>query len=78
MTTTTNIILPYLEDTGVNGKKLFTPKEWTERFRHCTKETIMWTSNKYLRMIRYQPAKPGTRKSQKSDKTSSGAHDCRQ
>ena len=32
--TTTNIKLLYLEDTGLGGKKLYTPKEWTERFRH--------------------------------------------
>ena len=32
--TTTNIKLPYLEDTGLDGKKLYTPREWTERFRH--------------------------------------------
>ena len=36
--TPTNIKLPYLEDTGLYGKKLYTPKEWTtERFRHYTK-----------------------------------------
>ena len=37
MTTTTKIQLPYLEDTGLNGKKIYTPREWTERFRHCVK-----------------------------------------
>ena len=35
--TTTNIKLTYQEDTGLDGKKLYTPKEWTERFRHYTK-----------------------------------------
>ena len=35
--TITNIKLPYLENTGLDGKKLYTPKEWTERFRHYTK-----------------------------------------
>ena len=29
-----NIQLPYLENTGLDGKKLYTPKEWTERLRH--------------------------------------------
>ena len=28
----TKIHLLYLEDTGLDGKKLHTPKEWTERF----------------------------------------------
>ena len=35
--TTTNIKLLYLEDTGLDGKKLYTFKEWTERFRHYAK-----------------------------------------
>ena len=35
--TTTNIKLPYLEDIRLDGKKLYTPKERTERFRHYTK-----------------------------------------
>ena len=36
-TTTNNILLPYLEDTGLDGKKLYTLKEWTERMRHYIK-----------------------------------------
>ena len=32
-----NIQLPYLEDTGLDGKKLYTPKKWTERLRHYIK-----------------------------------------
>ena len=36
-TTKSNILLPYLEDTGLDGKKLYTLKEWTERLRHYTK-----------------------------------------
>ena len=36
-TTKSNILLPYLEDTGLDGKKLYTPKEWTERLRHYIK-----------------------------------------
>ena len=36
-TTTNNILLPYLEDTGLDGKKLYTHKEWTERMRHYIK-----------------------------------------
>ena len=35
--TTNNKLLPYLEDTGLDGKKLYTPKEWTERTGHYTK-----------------------------------------
>ena len=34
-----NIQLPYLEDTGLDGKKLYTLKEWTERLRHYIKRT---------------------------------------
>ena len=36
-TARSNIQLPYLEDTGLDGKKLYTPKEWTERLRHYIK-----------------------------------------
>ena len=36
-TTTNNILLPHLEDTGLDGKKIYTPKEWTERLRHYIK-----------------------------------------
>ena len=36
-TTSNNILLPYLEDTGLDGKKIYTPKEWTERLRHYIK-----------------------------------------
>ena len=32
-----NTQLPYLDDTGIDGKKLYTPKEWTERMRHYIK-----------------------------------------
>ena len=35
--TNTNIRLPYLEDTGIDEKKLYSPKELTERFRHYKK-----------------------------------------
>ena len=34
MKTATNIQLPYLERPGLDGKNLYTPEEWTERFRH--------------------------------------------
>ena len=37
MAVATKIQLPYLEDTGLDGKKLYTPKEWTERLRHDIK-----------------------------------------
>ena len=37
MAVATKIQLPYLEDTGLDGKKIYTPKEWTERFRHYIK-----------------------------------------
>ena len=33
----TKIQLPFLEDTGLDRKKLYTYKEWTERFRHYIK-----------------------------------------
>ena len=31
MAVATKIQLPYLEDTGLDGKKIYTPKIWTER-----------------------------------------------
>ena len=34
ITINNNKQLPYLEDTGLDGKKLYSPKEWTERLRH--------------------------------------------
>ena len=37
MTVATKIQLLYLEDTGLDGKKIYTSKEWTERFRHYIK-----------------------------------------
>ena len=37
MAVATKIQLPNLEDTGLDGKKLYTPKEWTKRLRHYTK-----------------------------------------
>ena len=37
MATATKIKLPYLEDTGVDRKKIYTPREWTDRFRHYVK-----------------------------------------
>ena len=37
MAVATKIQLPYLEDTGLDEKKLYTPKEWIERFRHYIK-----------------------------------------
>ena len=37
MAVATKIQLPYLEDTGLDGKKIYTPKEWTERLRHYIK-----------------------------------------
>ena len=36
-TTINNILLPHVEDTRINGKKLFTTNEWTERLRHYIK-----------------------------------------
>ena len=36
-TITNNILLPYFEDTGLDGTKLYTPKTWTERMRHYIK-----------------------------------------
>ena len=37
MAVATKIQLPYLEDTGLDGKKLYTPEEWTKIFRHYIK-----------------------------------------
>ena len=37
MAVATKMQLPYLENTGLDMKKLYTPKEWTERFRHNRK-----------------------------------------
>ena len=37
MAVATKTQLPYLEDTGLDSNKLYTPKEWTERFRHYKK-----------------------------------------
>ena len=36
-TTTNNKLLPCLEDTGLEGKKQYTPKERTERLQHYIK-----------------------------------------
>ena len=35
--TTNNILLPYIEDTGLDGKNLYTSKEKTERMIHHIK-----------------------------------------
>ena len=37
MAVATKIQLPYLGDTGLDEKNLYTPKKWTERFRRYTK-----------------------------------------
>ena len=37
MATATKIQLPYLEDTGLDGKKIYTPREWTERLPYYIK-----------------------------------------
>ena len=37
MATATKILLPYLENTGLDGKEIYTSREWTERFRHYIK-----------------------------------------
>ena len=33
----TKIQPPYLADIGTDGKKIYTPREWTERFQHYIK-----------------------------------------
>ena len=78
MSVATKIQLPYLENTGLDGKKLYTPKEWTERFRHYIKRIHKNDIKKNYEMTQYQPATSGIEKNQKSDKTSSGAPDRRQ
>ena len=37
MAVATQIPLPYLEDTEIDRKKLYTSKEWTGRLRHYKK-----------------------------------------
>ena len=37
MAVATKIQLPYQEDTGLDGKKIYTPIEWTKRFRQYMK-----------------------------------------
>ena len=37
-TTSNNVLLHYLENTGLDSKTLYTPKERTERMRHYIKQ----------------------------------------
>ena len=74
----TKIQLPYLEDTGLDGKKLYTP-ECTERFRHYIKRIHNIDIKQILTDDTVPTSDPwDTKKTQKSDKISSGAPDRRQ
>ena len=79
MTATNNIQLSYLEDTGLDGNKLYTPKEWTERFRHYVKR-IHDFDNKQIISEAITPTgrKMGQKRNQKSDKITSGSLDRQQ
>ena len=48
-TTVKNKQLPYLKDTGLDGKKLYTPNEWMERLRHYIKRFIISIKNRTFR-----------------------------
>ena len=77
MATTTKIQLPYLEDTGLDGKKIYTPREWTERFRHYVKRI----HNIDIKQILTDDTVPTDgnwiQKNQKSNRISFGAPDRR-
>ena len=78
MAVATKIQLPYLEDTGLDGKKLYTPKEWTERLRHYIKRIYNIDIKPILTDDTYQPETRGIQKSQISDKILSGVPDRQQ
>ena len=69
MAVATKIQLPYLEDTGLDGKKLYTPKEWTERFRHYTKRIHNIDIKSILTDDTVPSGDPRDTKDQKLDKT---------
>ena len=54
MNATTNIRLTHLEDTGLDDKKLYTPKECTERFRLYIKRIY----NVFIKQILVDNTKP--------------------
>ena len=71
--TTTFIRLPYLEDTGLDGKKLIYNHRVDRDISHYTKRIYNVDIKLILMDDTVPPANPGIRKSQKSDETSSGA-----
>ena len=77
MTTATKIQLPYLEDTGLDGKKIYTPREWTERFRHYVKRIHNIDIKEILTDDTVPTDENWNKKNQKSDKISFGAPDRR-
>ena len=48
MAVATKIQLPYLEDTELDRKKVYTPKDWTERFWHYIKRIQNFDNNQIL------------------------------
>ena len=78
MTVATKIQLPYLEDTGLDGKKIYTPKEWSERFRYYIKRIHNIDIKPILTDDTVPTGDPWDKKNQKSDTTSFGAPDRQQ
>ena len=77
MTITTNKIqLPFLEDTGLDRRKLYTPKEWTERLRHYIERIYNIDIKPELSGKQYRQTLDGQNKTR--NKTSSGELDHQQ
>ena len=74
----TKIQLPHLEDSGLDVKKLYTPNEWNEKFRHYIQRIHNIDIKQILTDDKYLPVTHGIQKNQKSDKISSGAPNSRQ
>ena len=70
--TTSNIQLPYLEDTRHDGKKLLTPNERMERLRHYIKRIYNIDINPALSGETIPTSNNWKKKNQKQDKTLSG------
>ena len=63
--TTNNIQLPYLEDTGIDRKKHYTPKSWTERLRTYIKLIYNIDIKPALSGKQYRQTIDGRKKNQK-------------
>ena len=68
MAVATKIQLPYLEDTVLDGKKLYTPKKWNEQFRHYIKRIHNIDIKQILTYDTAPIDENGNTKNQKSDK----------